>query len=503
MIYKIKQYFKKNSFKALNKEILGYGYEFSFKKYIARLIVILFVICLAGYFLKLKFAFMMITIIYSILAFPIIIRAQFKFMHNNDRFEALTTYCIHMILSFMDKPKILSALDNTTPYVDENIKYMIMKSKDIIQNTTSAGAYKKGLKLIEDDYNCSRLCSMHEFMIDVEKSNSETYKAALSSLYYDINEWITRTYLYQKDLKKKKGLIEILLFFTIAICVGFVSSYEMLDEMVGIFGNVIYQGLTVAFVISAITIYTGAEVKLHGQWIVEDINKYNDEKALMDTKYVMIYTFKKGVKGNILPASLFFIISVICFVFIKNTMIGVLIALVGIYILFSSKFTYDGKKRKIQKTLAKEFPKWLRQVALNLNNYTAVTAMKRTLDDCNVVLKPYIEKLLNDIENNPLSRDPYVEFLSQYHIDDLAVAMNAIYSLRFMSKEETQNQIVEIIKRNQKMLETAEAIENDNSIRMVGMLNTIPITMGVITMAGDLFLVIFLFFASMASKVGG
>ena len=141
------------SYKKLDKEIRGWGYEYNAKKYLATMFLVLVGMVTVGYFFLLKIWFVAILALCAVLAMPFIVLAQFAYIGNNDKFEDIVNYLEQMILSFKRSPKILSAMKDSRDLATGKMRKCLNEAIEIIEtDTESQDVYEKAFSIIEKEY---------------------------------------------------------------------------------------------------------------------------------------------------------------------------------------------------------------------------------------------------------------------------------------------------------------------------------------------------------------
>ena len=95
----------------------------------------------------------------------------------------------------------------------DTIKKILLTYKDKINSIID-----DTLKIIEDEYNCPRIKTLHKLIVDIEQRGGKYYRS-LEILLDDFNCWVKRVYKYQDDIKqiKRNSFIGIILDLIIVI----------------------------------------------------------------------------------------------------------------------------------------------------------------------------------------------------------------------------------------------------------------------------------------------
>lgn len=478
---RINEALKNLSFKHLSATIKGYGYDYSFSKYMLWVIVTLAAMVGASYVYSLHFMNMLTVTVAAIIALPMIIKAQFSYISNNDRFEQIVNYLDQMILSFKRNPKILEALENTEDLVDGKMKECVQRAIHIIKNDTkSKNVYAKALLVIEKEFRCSRLRTLHRFLMNVENENSTAYHVGLDNLYFDIRSWVSRTYQYQADLAATKKKIVIVMGLSLGIAAFFSYVLQSSQEKMSanydfnVIDKPVYQIATVIFLLLFIIIFVFLNTKVNGNWLVNDISDVDEGTVENYLNEIKNYSgFIDNLKQPIIAACFGGLLAFVG-VLIHKKLIVILGIVLAVFLLLKRKLSYNKKKKTIERELLKEFPMWMRDVAISLNNMVVVKAVRQSLRTAAPILKPFIRDFLREVEKDPVSIRPYINFLGGYNVSELSTAVKTLYSIRILSHEDSQRQVNDLIQRNQELLANAEQLRHQDSIGSVTMISMLP-----------------------------
>ena len=496
------------SYKYLKTEIHNYGYNYSLKNFLIQLLVTFGVILTFGILCKLDIFPLIFLIVIGLGLTPYIILAQFRFLYEEKRFSNAINYMLQMIYSFKKTPKIVNALMDTREVVDDFGVILIDKAldclnenkiqdnKDNVEDEMNENIFQQALKPLEEEYGCDRLKALHDYMIHVEEIGGE-YRNGLNLLLSDIQEWAERTYCYQKDRKamKLKSILAILL--SLIICVVIVN---LLPEQFSITSYALYQISTTILLGIFLFLYAFIQSKINGSWL-----KYTPL-----VKDEMIDYYKQCAHGDFIKSSYIkaiplYILCVIGFIYFliqrklfwSAIFIG-LTCLMGYYPYLQIKSAKNIIKREIEKT----FPDWIRNLSLNLQMQNVYVAIKETATDTPYVLRTELENLLKEIDNDPLTINPYNNFLKDYEMTEITTHMSMIYSLNKYGRADAERQINALIQRNNKMIEKSEILKNKDEIGIASFaLTVMPEILTVIKMLVDMSLLLLTFLTMTQSYI--
>lgn len=167
------------------------------------------------------------------------------------------------------------------------------------------------------------------------------------------------------------------------------------------------------------------------------------------------------------------------------------------------KLSYKKTVKTLEREIEKNFPDWIRDVAINLQNDTVQSAIENTYEKLPFVLKRPVRKLLVDFEKYPVGIEPYDLFLKEFQLDDIKSSVKMFYSINELGKEDTDKQISSIIDRNNKITRQAEEMKNKDRIGAATMYTALPMMIGVLKIMVDMLLMIVVFTASISNVISG
>ena len=210
--------------------------------------------------------------------------------------------------------------------------------------------------------------------------------------------------------------------------------------------------------------------------------------------YVRSYNEKKAMKKSIIKAIIFSIIIVVA-VIMQLYSLAVVALVFTILLLKSSEMKFRSCRKRVERELEKEFPQWLRDVALNLQKQVVPLAIRNSISSAAPVLQEPLEGLVEEIEENPTSIKPYVSFLGEYNMNDLSTAMKMLYTLQSLGSEDSEKQLHVLIERNQGMLEKSERIRNEDMLGSIGFIVALPMLLASLKLVADLGMILMSFFS--------
>lgn len=114
------------------------------------------------------------------------------------------------------------------------------------------------------------------------------------------------------------------------------------------------------------------------------------------------------------------------------------------------------------------------------------------------MLVPALDDMRTQLEEDPISVQPYLAFLKEFHIPEIQATMKMLYALSQGAGGDPQEQIAEIITRNNKMLDKAEEEADENQLAAMYIDFLLPqLTAGAVVLA-DMVLYILLYLPQMS-----
>lgn len=478
------------SFGVLKNEIEGYGFHYSFQRYLISMCVMLLIILATSLIYCLKIPYLVFISTAGLLFVPLIIRAQFRYMYEQKRFDDVVVYLEQMAYSFQKQPKILTALKDTEKVTEGKLKELIHKAIVFLENQNSMDVYQDAFGIIEQEYNCSRIHALHNFMIQVEECGGN-YTRYLNVLVMDFNRWTERTYLYQKDMNniKRKSNIAIVMSFFIAAMSLFIKKYcDITNEF-------LYQSMSVGFILSCTLFYALVQFKFNVSWL----NQYRSDKMVLKDYNKALYADVNAIRKKSIPVYLLFIVLAAGLYVLGKPVIAGLIFIFTFLLPFVPVLNKKNARKRTIAEIRNSFPEWLRDVALNLQFQTVQTAIEDSYEECPVVLKGAVKKMKEELAENPSAITPYYNFLREFNLLDITSNVKSLYSMTESNKEDMAENIAALINRNYTMMDKNEKISGENKVNTVSFLIYVPMILACLKLLIDMTIFISVFVQNMGS----
>ncbi len=480
---------KDYSYKRIRSLIDQYGYLYSAKKfimmYIAATVFITMVTCIYG----INIIFLPFILGTLLVAFPILLNTHYSLLHRLEQFSDVDIYIHQMAYSFKRQPKIIVALEDTKKVVSSKMAAEIDRALKMLEYAQSERVYEEAFKEIEKKYFCSRIITLHKFLVNIEMKGGG-YSNSLDILILDFDRWVKQVYKHQIDIKRirNNSIIGMALSFILAsvsVIVNIVLSGSS-QVNIDITKEVLYQVASVLFIILCILYFVYIQMKCNRDWLQRDSSPENIQKD-----YNM--AFNTDIKKILLKSvPLYILIGIMCIVFfmLRLQIFAVLgLAVLAIFIMAPAMNKKSAYKR-VRRELYYAFSDWLRDVALNLSEEPLQVAIEDTYDNCGYLIKQSLEKFIYSIEDNPSDVRPYYDFLSEYNIADISSTVKTLYSLSNQDAECADSTINVLIERNYSVMGRYEQLKNRDVISVMKFAEYIPTLFVSFKVAVDMILVI-------------
>ena len=429
-------------------------------KYFRKYICIIAIVVGIAFAYKLELPIVIAIGVITTLLMPMLYKEEKKKSYYKKKFEDLISYMEQMCYSFKKSGKIRPSLIDAQKISDGEMKEIIEEVIVNIDSKMNEDIYEQALKILEEEYYCKRLISLHEFIIKIEKQGGE-FEEYINIILSDIKEWSDRTELFRRDIDRIRRNVLISIGATL-LTYGFMA--YLIPKEYSFTGNIVYQISSMIIILIMLVIYIFVYKKLNIDWLKEE-SFLNPE---MVDKYYDLIMKSQNEK-----------------------------------IKFMNKLSINEVKKRMRREISKVFPDWLRQVALNLQQQTVQSSIENSYDDAPYILKRPIRHLLIDFEEYPIGIEPYDNFLQELDMPEIQSSLKMFYCINELSKEETYKQTNAIIDRNNKMLKQAEEMKNKDRIGLAGTLSAGPMMVGVVKIIIDMVLMILVFTSALGNVMNG
>ena len=441
--------------KLLWDELKRYGYVFSVKRSILMYGMVVAFALLCGKFFRLERMYLLILCLWCACLFPFFLRNLYRNRYGQRQFVEINSYMEQFLYSFQKSGKILVTLKDVEKLFANGVMHTRIQEAIAYIEVTYDEDYveKRALAMIEREYPIHHVAMIHRFALQVEEKGGE-YGEAIRLMLDARRMWADRSYELLKEKKRKRTQILISVLVSLLLCSVFVYVAERVS--LSITGFTIVKVVTLLTLLLDLWIFYLADRKLS----MESMDETYDEKELL-RQYEKVKRSEEK----------------------KHAELGTRIA-----------------KKNVSRALQKMFPQWLLEVSLLLQSENVQVAIMESYDEAPVLMKPALRELIQKLQLRPTDMEPYLEFLQEYALPEVQSSMKMLYALSEGTGGNANNQISDIIRRNQLLLDQAQKMKNEDVLGGLYALFLAPQLTGGAKMLVDMGM---LFYAMMATSALG
>lgn len=441
--------------KLLWDELKRYGYVFSVKRSILMYGMVVAFALLCGKFFRLERMYLLILCLWCACLFPFFLRNLYCNRYGQRQFVEINSYMEQFLYSFQKSGKILVTLKDVEKLFANGVMHTrIQEAIAYIEDTYDEDyVEKRALAMIEREYPIHHVAMIHRFALQVEEKGGE-YGEAIRLMLDARRMWADRSYELLKEKKRKRTQILISVLVSLLLCSVFVYVAERVS--LSITGFAVVKVVTLLTLLLDLWILYVADRKLS----MESMDETYDEKELL-RQYEKVKRSEEK----------------------KHAELGTRIA-----------------KKNVSRALQKMFPQWLLEVSLLLQSENVQVAIMESYDEAPVLMKPALRELIQKLQLRPTDMEPYLEFLQEYALPEVQSSMKMLYALSEGTGGNANNQISDIIRRNQLLLDQAQKMKNEDALGGLYALFLAPQLTGGAKMLVDMGM---LFYAMMATSALG
>lgn len=469
--------------KNLEKEVHVYGYSFSWKSHILLILCSVLGIGAVGMVFKLQPVYFTVILASVLAALPILVVSMYKRMFEQKRFSDVVTYMEQMLYSFQKSGKVISALRETEGIFEEgHMKTAIRQAVEYIEAgwaKTEKGVMREALEFIETQYSCTKIRTVHEFLISGEEfgGNSEN---SIMLLLEDIEIWKRRGYRLQaeKKVSHKDNIISIIVSTILcAVALYVLDSMGQLfpegDIGASIFQVPLIQISSFLFILAMLLVLIKSFQRLTVNWLCEEM-LYGEEFILESYRNVMKYDDAKEKRKSLIFAVPFFV-AAITFFFFSIKWPGIVCLALGALMLLQHRIGYRLAKKDVNSELYMTLPQWLLEIALLLQNNNVHVALSKSVEGAPAVLREELERLMIRIQENPDRLSSYTDFCKDFDIPEAQSCMKMLHAISESGTGNAEVQINNLLKRVNEMENMADQIRDENTSFKMKMIFSYPV----------------------------
>lgn len=453
--------------KNLSAEIGKYGYTYTTGRTLGVYLALAAAACLLGAAFRLRFAACACIVLAGAVILPSVIYGSYKKLYEQKRFSDLVLYMEQMLYSFKRSPRVISALYDTLEVFEEETDPMRQKIVRAVHVIETRADSAEGLSEIEKGYGNDRLLQLHRILVKIERLGGD-YGSSVTLLLEGNKQWADRVSLQQKETAKQRRNLLIVMALNVIIC-GFMLF--ALPKDYSITGYPLYQAAAALFFSALLFIYAKIDQKMSLSWLGDDGGRPWQDTVEMYEKvkrYDPVKERKKSICYAAAPAALLLMMAAkaaAAGTFGAAEIILLIVLSVLLYICLNQHSIGQRLyKKTVTRELEKKFSTWLMEVALRSQLDNIQVAIMGSYENCSEVLKPALQELISDLEQNPVGIGPYTRFLKEFDVPEIHSAMKMFYAISEGNGGAVDEQVTELISRNNKLLDKAEQIRNEEQL---------------------------------------
>lgn len=458
---------------AMKKEVRAYGFSFSLRAYFKQLFAVCVGVLLIGIGYSLRTPFLLSLAVMVTLMLPKLILVQFRYVYEQQRFENAVLYMEQMIYSMQKLPKIREAIADAASISDPAMQHLLQQVLERIDQGQDVAIYEVAFTMIEEQYGCQKMESLHRFFLqlEVQGSQAENY---LQILHEDLKRWVIRVYDFQKDVKKIKR--NVLLSVAVALLSSSLMT-RLVPAQYSFTGSWFYQCFITGALAATFFFYRLIHTKLHVCWLTVQ-KKLSREEAEHLYERAVFYDLGKEQKKAFCLMLCFAGISALLWFLFRQVFVGLVFGVSAVYMFVLPQRRKRQCQRRAEREIAQAYPDWLRDIAIHLQFETVQSSIFSSYPQAGEILKPEIRKLMQMFEQYPNGVEPYNCFLDSFSLPEIRSSFRMLYAIQNLGKEETQAQLSTLMERNMELADKAEILKNEDRLGAAMFLIHVPSMIG-------------------------
>ena len=375
-----------------------------------------------------------------------------RFQEARKRFLDVSLYIDTLLYSFLKEQKIIRAFEDVkSTLADGHMKETVSRAIDHMMLTfDETEVFVDAMRIIENEYKCNRIVNAHEFMAHAEYYGGDIKESA-RILLKDKSAWERRILRNIEDRQRMFHQI-ILSVVTSVIISGIILCLPVLS--MDISSNIIVQILSAALIVLDDLIILWGQKFLEVDYLGIDLLPEDDKHAKKLEEY-KAYNPAKELRASILMAVIPALASAF-FLYTDRQWSAVAAMGAALICLNQHRIGHRLMKKNLIADVKSAFPKWLMDLALLIQSENVQVAIQKSREHIPVVLKEEVNTLVERLDVEPESSDPYHRFLDCLNLPEINAAMGMLYAVSIGNSGNCGSQIDELITKNLEMLDVAD-----------------------------------------------
>ena len=445
--------------RSLSEELKKYGYVFSTRRSLLLYAAAFMGMLALGRFFSLGMVAQIVLFAAGFIMLPFFLRNTFQNRYHQKRFSDLNIYMEQFLYSFQKSGKVLMTLEDLLSIFEAGeMRETIEAAREHIMHTfDEVNVEENALNMIEKAYPYDGLRTIHHFALTSEALGGNYYDSTVL-LLESIRMFADRVYALQQEQKIKRREIFLSILTSLFLC----SMIFVLSSKIGvdISGHPLSQMITTIVLVFDLFIFYKADKKLTVGFVE------SDHKA--DDDYVRQYLRLKEYDD------------------------GKLLDRIGKHVA----------QKSVTREIEKQFPNWLMEVSLLLQTENVPVAIQKSYEMAPKILQPALSEFILDLKEKPDSMEPYMKFLADFSMPEVASSMKMLYSISSGAGGDARLQIADIIRRNQMLYDKAQRLANEDSLAGMQALFLAPQLTGGLKLVVDMILLLVLYLGQQSMSLG-
>lgn len=421
--------------------------------------------------LKLNIYMTVGLLLYAVCMIPFHQKRHDLFKKNKERFFEVSNYLDALLYSFVKEEKIVLAISDVGQTLPQGeMKSLVEKSFHYMQMTfDEIGVLQEGLRMLEISYPCQRLRDVHQFMIHVEHYGGEIDRP-VNLLLADKGRWERR--IREAIAQRNKQFVDVILSVVASLMICGAIVYLPVMDM-DISGEWFVQIVAVLVVIVNDLIVYKAQQFLTVDWIQIQLTE-EEEYYVKKMQELRDFDEKKERRISIFLGVIGTGITLV-FLWMGDQWLVLAGLLLSLFFLNQHRVGKRLMRKKLLKEVKYAFPNWLLDLVLLLQSENVQVALQKSKKHVPGVLREELYQLIERLEQQPESSEPYHIFLQDFEIPEVHSAMSILYSLSIGSSGNADKQISELVEKNLVLLDDIERELLKNSASGMYVLFLLPV----------------------------
>ena len=201
--------------------------------------------------------------------------------------------------------------------------------------------------------------------------------------------------------------------------------------------------------------YYGGDIKESARILLKDKSAW--ERRILrniEDRQRMFHQIILSVVTSVIISGIILYLPVLSMDISSNIIVQILSA--ALICLNQHRIGHRLMKKNLIADVKSAFPKWLMDLALLIQSENVQVAIQKSREHIPVILKEEVNMLVERLDVEPESSDPYHRFLDCLNLPEINAAMGMLYAVSIGNSGNCGSQIDELITKNLEMLDVAD-----------------------------------------------